>query len=178
METLYIAVLFIQISFSLNVQAIQIVLNTVTKHPKVSVVSPLFLHLPNQVFINLAPELFLSAGGSMSRVQFLPIIETAGKVCSGEEVEGVLVQLLHPGVHAELQQAERTGEVLWAPVLVNTFAFLFQVSKNKPYELVRSWLVLASFLPLPPVLLNHASNKACPGLVLVELYKLLVVNRC
>ena len=116
-------------------QAIQIVLNTVTKHPKVSVVSPLFLHLPNQVFINLAPELFLSAGGSMSRVQFLPIIETAGKVCSGEEVEGVLVQLLHPGVHAELQQAERTGEVLWAPVLVNIFAFFLQVSKNKPLGL-------------------------------------------
>ena len=92
----------------IDTKAIQITLNTIIKHPKVSIISPLFLHLPNQVFINLTPELFLCTRSRMGRVEFLLVINTGGEVCSGEEVEGVLVQLLHPGVHAELKQAKRT----------------------------------------------------------------------
>ena len=63
----------------------------------------------------------------MGRVQLLLVINPACQVGLGEEIYGVLVELLHPGVDTEVQEAERTGKMLRTPVLVNTILVFVEV---------------------------------------------------
>ena len=82
-------------------------------------------------------------------------------------------------VDCEAEGAEGTGEVLGSPVLVNVRdAAGFQVVQYEREELGGCGKGQVSrFWIRPPVLFHHAFDKRTPSLVLLQLDKLLVVDR-
>lgn len=46
------------------------------------------------------------------------VINQVSQVCPVEEVESVLAQFLHPGIHREVQQAEWAGQVLEETIIL------------------------------------------------------------
>ena len=84
------------------------------------------------MLFDLSPELLLSVGCCMGRVQFLGGSNSVKEAGAVEEIVGVLVQFLHPGNDGELEQAERAGEVLRPPVLVHPGLVTVQVVQHIP----------------------------------------------
>ena len=82
-------------------------------------------------------------------------------------------------VDCEREGAEGTGEVLGSPVLVDVLpATVFQVVQDEREEL--GWCGKSRVSRVwvrPPVLPHHTFDKRTPSLVLLQLDKLLVVDR-
>ena len=82
-------------------------------------------------------------------------------------------------VDCETEGAERTGQMLGSPMLVNILGMaVFQVVQYEREEL--GWCGKSGVSRVwirPPVLLRHTFDKRTPSLVLLQLDKLLVVDR-
>ena len=81
-------------------------------------------------------------------------------------------------VDCEFKAAERAGEVLRSPVLVNILCTsFFQVVQYEREELGWSGKGGISRVWVRPELFHHTFDKRPPSLVLLQLNKLLVVDR-
>ena len=81
-------------------------------------------------------------------------------------------------VDCEIKAAEGTGEVLGSPVMINIlWASFFQVVQYEREELEWSGKGGISRVWVRPELFHHTFDKRPPSLVLLQLNKLLVVDR-
>ena len=81
------------------------------------------------------------------------------------------------GVHCEMKVAKGAGEVLGSPMLVNVlWPTLFQVVQDEGKKLRWRGKSGISRVWVWPKLLHNTFDKWTPGLVLLQLHKLLVVD--